>query len=123
MGVQRFTAGDHSSAAEFFARARKLVLQRLEDQKCSRKGVFPAADNEAFDSRGRAGDGGRRAPVTTAHPVHSEIRDVMDRSVASASNVGGKTDGGAAMAEFHPEAMRLDRCMAVAICRQGPAAF
>lgn len=110
-------------AAEFFARARKLVLQRLEDQECSsRKGGSPTADVEAFNSRGRAG-GGRCAPLTTAHPVHGEVRDAMDRSVASASNVGGETDGRATMAEFHPEAMRLDRCMAVAICRQGPAAF
>lgn len=124
MGVQRFAAGDHSSAAEFFARARNLVLQRVKDQECSsRKGAAPAADGKAFDSRGRAGGGGRGAPLTAARPARSEARHVIDRSVALASNVGGKPDGSATMGEFHPEAMRLDRCMAVAICQQGPAAF
>ncbi|CAM9421771.1 unnamed protein product [Laminaria digitata] len=128
MGVQRFTAGDHSSASKFFTRARKLVLQRLKDHhqecSCKEKGASPAAEDEACDSRGRAGDGGRCAPPTAAHPVRSEVGQAIDRSLALASNVGGKPDeDDAATGEFHPEAMRLDRCMAVAVCRRGPAAF
>ena len=124
MGVQRFTAGDHSSAGEFFARARKLVLHRLKDQEClSRRGRSLADDDEVFDSWGRAEDGGRCALLAAAHPVRSKVRHATDRSVALSSKANGSTNGDAATGEFHPEAMRLDRCMAVAICRQGPAAF
>lgn len=124
MGVQRFTAGDHSSAADFFAQARELVLQRLKGQKrSSRKGGVPAADPEAFHSRGRARSEGRSSAVAAAHPLGSKVRPEVERPVGLGSNVGGETDGEGQAGEFHPEAMRLDQCMAVAICRQGPAAF
>lgn len=36
---------------------------------------------------------------------------------------GAPVKKGVGEGEFHPEAMRLDRCTAVAICRQGPDAF
>lgn len=108
MGVQRFVAGDHSSAHDFFARARKLVLLRQQEQgsATSREG---ASDNDgnghSFDCKG----GASRGRITNT-PTKNSVE-------------GTRHDAEIAAGEFNPDAMRLDRCMAASICRQGPAAF
>ncbi|CAN0531411.1 unnamed protein product, partial [Ectocarpus sp. 8 AP-2014] len=69
MGVQRFVAGDYSSASEFFAQARELVMLRPWDRDCSKsKGETVAAGpsgNRRGVGRAAVGGGRRQAPTDT----------------------------------------------------------
>ncbi|CAM9388394.1 unnamed protein product, partial [Ectocarpus sp. 13 AM-2016] len=124
MGVQRFVAGDYSSASEFFAQARELVMLRPRDRDCSKSKGKTDAACPSGSRRGVcrvAGGGGRRQAPTDTIPggdkkAASSRKDPRD---SSAGDLGGAARPG----EFHPDAMRLDRCMAVSICLQGPEAF
>lgn len=126
MGVQRFVAGDNVSASRFFAQARELVWQRLKEQACadSKKGAAAAAAaptgdiGAGFDRT--AGSGGWGAGPTDGLPARGKIS--KDRENKE-SEVGAGGVAEAPAGEFHPDAMRLDRCMAVSICREGPEAF
>lgn len=124
MGVQRFVAKEHASAAEFFAQARALVCTSQEISTTSTD-----SDCDGFNQRGGAERRGRRGEkLAVARPTldndKAMTREGSIAAAAMASNgVGGNDRADIATGEFHPQAMRLDRCMAVAICRQGPGAF
>lgn len=117
MGVQRFVAGDNESARDFFAQARKLVILRLQEQGSSdsKEGVSDTdVDGHSFGptvdakARGAALTDGRKSPAK-----------ITNAPKKKGTRHGAETTTG----EFHPEAMRLDRCLAVSIYRQGPEAF
>lgn len=102
VGVQRFVAGDISSARDFFARARELVLLRSQEQGSS-------------NSKGGACD---------ARVDGFSLDDTADDKASGAALAEGLGNPGkVTTGEFDPDAMRLDRCVAVSICRQGPEAF
>lgn len=121
MGVQRFAAGEHDAASKFFTRARLLVLQRLDDMNCSSDTRTTVEDQFDGESGTRDGRSGRPSLGSGA----GRGKAVSEGCVAvGTDNAAGKRIAiGADAGEFHPEAMRLDRCTAVAICRQGPEAF
>lgn len=119
MGVQRFAAGDDPSARDFFAQARKLVLLRVQEQASSNsKHRTDVNGRRSFDYctagarvRGAALTGGASSPrKITSAPKKEPVE-------------GARHDAEITTGEFHPDAMRLDRCVAVSICRQGPEAF
>ncbi|CAM9242923.1 unnamed protein product [Scytosiphon promiscuus] len=116
LGVQRFVEGDNASALDFFAQARALLLLQLRGQACSQsEGGVVAAD---ASGSGNGFDGSGRGDVEGLVSTHT---------IPAAKTLNAEPDSphfaGASAREFHPDAMRLDRCMAVAICRQGPEAF
>ncbi|CAM9364932.1 unnamed protein product, partial [Ectocarpus fasciculatus] len=122
MGVQRFVAGDYSSASEFFAQARELVMLRLRDQDCwtSKGETIAAGPSGSRRGVGWGGGGWGQGPTGTILDGDERVaRSRKEPCDSSAGDVGGADTPG----EFHPDAMRLDRCMAVSICRQGPEAF
>lgn len=125
MGVQRFVAGDYSSASEFFAQARELVVLRLRDRDCSNsKGETVAAAAPSGSRRGigrAAGGGSRRKAPTDTIPGGDKKAALSRKNPCDTS--AGDLESAATPGEFHPDAMRLDRCMAVSICVQGPEAF
>ncbi|CAM9282487.1 unnamed protein product, partial [Ectocarpus sp. 4 AP-2014] len=124
MGVQRFVAGDYSSSSEFFAQARELVMLRLRDQDCLKsKGETVAADpSGSRRGVGRvAGGGGRKQAPKDTIPGGDKKAALSRKEPCDSSAVD--LGGAATPGEFHPDAMRLDRCMAVSICLQGPEAF
>eukprot|EP00903_Cladosiphon_okamuranus_P006591 g6439.t1 len=117
MGLQRFVAGDDSSAQDFFAQARKLVLLRVQEQRSwnTKTGASDAHVDgcrvaPTRDAKARGAPGGR-TPGTIANAPNKN------------SGEGTSRDAETMAGEFHPDAMRLDRCMVVSICRQGPEAF
>lgn len=104
VGVQRFAAGQYSDAAEFFTKARRTLVHRLAT-------AYP-----------RQCDAREHGPVEPKSPHgdvldHRAARDAqeMKKIAADAGQGRAKLD---ASVEFDHEAMRLDRCAAVAICRR-----
>lgn len=124
MGVYRFAAGQHASAGNAFARARALVVEQQQQSW---------NDRTHFNAFALGNDAGADGMVLSAGDLLSTIRKTSIRAaalrrVASDKDSRRGQDEAAAVVtakavEFHPEAMRLDRCTAVAICRQGPEAF
>lgn len=114
MGVERFVAGDHVSSVTFFAQARELVLLRLKEQGCSdsKRTVTAAAATVGIETGfdWTAGSGDLGAGLTDGFRARGDF-------------FKGRNSKESKAGEFHPDAMRLDRCMAVAICREGPDAF
>lgn len=124
MGVQRFVAGDNASASTLFAQARELVLLRWKEQGCSdskRAGVAPPVTGgmgAGFDWT--AGSGDRGAGLANRFPARGKLAKGKKNKEFE---VGTGDAAERATGEFDPDAMRLDRCMAVCICRDGPEAF
>lgn len=118
--MQRFVAGDDSSARDFFAQARNLVLLRVQEQRSSnsRKGSSDA-DLDKRRSDPTRGAKARGSAVTDGRATPGRITNAPEKN----SGEGTSRDAEITTGEFHPDAMRLDRCMAVSICRQGPEAF
>eukprot|EP00752_Nemacystus_decipiens_P004020 g3682.t2 len=119
MGVQRFVAGDDSSARDFFAQARRLVLLRVQEQASSNSkdgACDPGVHGRGFGYTSGAKARGAASTGDVATP--ESIENVPKKPVGGTSHEAETRTG-----EFHPDAMRLDRCMAVSICRQGPEAF
>lgn len=103
LGLQRFMAGEHAESAEMFSRARgREVLQ----QKQRRNLLLGQGDGHRVDRLGQS-------------------KTQSSGGTMEADNVRGGTEAKSVMDDggFSSEAMRLDRCAAVAICRQGPEAF
>lgn len=121
MGVQRFAAGEHDAASKFFTRARVLVLQRKNDTNCSSETGRTVEDRFDRESGPHDGRNGRSSLGSSA----GRSKDVRDgcMAVGTGNGAGTPSAGGADTGEFHPDAMRLDRCTAVAICRRGTEAF
>lgn len=113
--MQRFVAGDDSSARDFFARARKLVLLRLQEQRSSNLKEGASGHSLDYTAAAKA----RRAVLTDDLDTPGKITNAPTNNSVGCSWRNAEITTG----EFHPDAMRLDRCMAVAICRQGPEAF
>lgn len=121
MGVQRFVSGNNASARDFFARARELVLRRQPEQG-SLKLREGASDGGVKNGHkfGRADHGKARQAVSTDDlSTPGNFPNVPTKTPAE----GAWRDTDITTGEFHPDAMRLDRCAAVSICRQGPEAF
>lgn len=129
--MQRFVSGSYAESAQFFSKARALVLDRVASthkehqstvldgcanidktngsgtQSISRAEIRPPAIDDGYlIGKGVAGTGSGRAKLEV-----TQAKETISEGYA-AGNV-----------EFDSEAMRLDRCAAVAICRQGPEAF
>ncbi|CAM9418276.1 unnamed protein product, partial [Hapterophycus canaliculatus] len=120
LGVQRFVERDNSSALRFFAQARALLVlqlrkQALPESKWDLAAANASGNGNKLDWMGRNKE---QVMVSTDVPVE-EITTVK----ALYKEFGSAGLAQAVSGEFHPDAMRLDRCMAVAICRQGPEAF
>lgn len=118
IGVQQFVSGKYGDAAAFFTRARKLLVQRLEGSRAARREGFAHGRNNQEDYSGD--DNGLTVQdsfkgFVVAHEAHERQ---VDRAQAKMFDVNVELP-----TEFHSEAMRLDRCASVAICRQGPEAF
>lgn len=121
MGVQRFAAGEHDAASKFFAEARALVLQRLRGTNCSNETGTSDEYHVDWESELRGERNGRSPPGSDAGRGKAAREGCAVAGIDNGS--GGCTTVGSDVGEFHPEAMRLDRCAAVAICRRGPEAF
>ena len=137
IGVQKFVAEEHESAREFFMKARALVLRRVNEYSERPEGSRDVAGNDKGSSG--LGDGfsskacGRR--YRDRPNCGSEIARSPHSGSASQTRMFARTAAGVSCAdgvrevfepvhdEFSPDAMRLDLCAAVAICRQGPEAF
>lgn len=113
--MQRFAAGDNLSAGDFFARARELVLRRL-------RGEGASADGRGGGLESKAGVGGRE-PAKTEGLLSRGSKRKPDKAPGTDGKAGARHGAEVGPGEFHPDAMRLDRCMAVSICRRGPEAF
>lgn len=121
MGVQRFEAGEHDAASKFFTRARLLVLQQLHDMDCSSETRTTVEDEFDRENGTRDWRSGRPSLGSRAGRGKAVREGCMAAGIDNAA--GKRTAAGVDAGEFHPEAMRLDRCTAVAICRRGPEAF
>lgn len=141
MGVQKFVAEEHEAAREFFARARTLVLRSANkypthDRGGNRMITIGKYNGKEDDNNGNNEDGpvsklGRRdrlrkesgaeIPRTVRGDLGTEWVGMTADDVHCLNGQHGVIDE--LQEEFHPEAMRLDLCVAVSICRQGPEAF
>ncbi len=125
LGVQRFAAGDNPSACDFFARARELVLLRRRRGE----GGCSAAAGRGADADGRGGGLDAKARVGGREPANTEgllsrgSKRKPDKAPGTDAKAGAGRRADVGPGEFHPDAMRLDRCIAVSICRRGPEAF
>lgn len=120
--MQRFVAGDFVSARDFFARARKLVLLRLQEQgspNLKRRASDTDVNGHSLDYAAGATYKARGVALTDFLASPGKITNAPTKI----SVEGTWHDAEIATGEFPPDAMRLDRCMAVSICRQGPEAF
>lgn len=104
VGVQRFAAGQYYGAAEFFTKARKTLVHHLATAYPQQRDAYVYDPVESISLHGDVLD--RRA-----------ARDAqeMKKIAAGAGQGRAKLD---ASVEFDPEAMRLDRCAALAICQR-----
>lgn len=136
MGVQKFVAEEHEAAREFFARARTLVLRSAQKYPTHNRGGNGITIGEY---NGKKDDGNEDSSVSKlgrrdrlqgksgAETTRTVRGDLDTEGVGMAADVhclnGQHGVVGEPLEEFHPEAMRLDLCAAVSICRQGPEAF
>lgn len=136
MGVQKFVAEKREAAREFFALARTLVLRSANKYPQHNRGGngTPIGNNGGEEDNGdedgsvsKLGRWDRLRKESGAEITRTVRSDFGTERVGMAAGAhclrGEHGDVDEPHEEFHPEAMRLDLCAAISICRQGPDAF
>lgn len=120
IGVQRFVADRHADAAVFFSRARDLLLRRVKQTRVEKGGGLKG---RAIEDLLHSGNGGVKQDDVTEVP--GADCDGSGNTAAAGRRWRENKEAGIEIAqeEVDQAVMRLDRCAAVAICRQRSEAF